>query len=388
MNELSTDPARRSTVVLELSELTTLARNSAADARQQLLAQIAPLFIDNTDTLSETEQALFADIIKSLIEGAEREIREDLANRLQHVDNIDQTLITYLANDEISIASPILAQSPVLRDSQLLEIIRHRGREHQIAIANRRRLSPEITEALIDTGDERVVLALVKNNEITITRATLEYLTEEAERLTDLQQPLLARHDLTHELACQLFAWVGAALRHHILSRWRIDPTTLDRLTSESARKAAQQDEDPEKAFDLAQKLRMTGADLPKHMIHALRHGHVRLYYHLLAQHAEIAPRLARRLVMEDLDGRLLVLIARATGISKSTFLKLREMSRAHVADSPLVLARLTRQSSDLYDRTTADESKTLLALCRLDRVYVEAVLMDAVPSLQLQRAG
>ena len=50
-------------------------------------------------------------------------------------------LVSALANDQIEVAHPILTQSTVLQDMELVEIIEHRTFGHQLAIAMRKMVS-------------------------------------------------------------------------------------------------------------------------------------------------------------------------------------------------------------------------------------------------------
>ena len=47
-------------------------------------------------------------------------------------------LITMLALDEIEIAAPVIAASPLLQDADLIRILLETTLEHQIAVARRR----------------------------------------------------------------------------------------------------------------------------------------------------------------------------------------------------------------------------------------------------------
>ncbi len=117
-------------------------------------------------------------------------------------------LISLLANDRIEIARPVLLRSPVLRDEDLVTIVKLRGREHILAIAMRPRLSEFVSDACIETGDDEVIEGLLRNNGSEISKKAFSYLVAESERVDRFREPLVCRADLPQDLAMRMFWWV------------------------------------------------------------------------------------------------------------------------------------------------------------------------------------
>ncbi len=137
-------------------------------------------------------------------------------------------LAVLLANDEIEVATPILMRSAVLQDVDLIEIIRHRSRQHILAVAMRRDLTSTVSEALVETGDRDVIRTLLENQDANIARITLAYLVEQSKTVDEFQEPLVRRRDLPADLARRLVYWVAASLRQALIERFDIDVDTLD----------------------------------------------------------------------------------------------------------------------------------------------------------------
>ena len=78
-----------------------------------------------------------ADIFIALTRSAERDIRQALAERLADADWAPAALIQMLAADEIEIARPMIAASPLLLDDDLLQLLVDCSIEHQIEVARR-----------------------------------------------------------------------------------------------------------------------------------------------------------------------------------------------------------------------------------------------------------
>ena len=144
-------------------------------------------------------------------------VRQTISAQLATFKETPPELAAMLANDEIEVAYPILTQSEVLQDAQLIETIRNRTLEHQMAIAIRHTVPVVVSDALVETGDEDIIRTLLENSGARISQATMEYLVEEFSRVNTFQEPIVRRHDLEPELAKRMLMWVSVALRKHIV---------------------------------------------------------------------------------------------------------------------------------------------------------------------------
>src|SRR3546814_10034573 len=139
-----------------------------------------------------------------------------------------RALLIALANDEFDVAQPLLLRCTLLTYEELISILHHRSRQHQIAIARRRDLSESVSHELVGTQDSDFITALLENTSARISKATLAYLSEQAQHIDSYQEPLVRRQDLTNDLAMRLYWVVAANLRDEILKSYDIHPTDLD----------------------------------------------------------------------------------------------------------------------------------------------------------------
>src|SRR3546814_11552848 len=103
--------------------------------------------------LSDQERDLIFDILDKLIHEFEVPIRKRLADRLSRNPAAPRALLIALANDEFDVAQPVLLRCPLLSDAELISIIHHRSRPHQIAIARRRDLREAVRADLAGTQE-------------------------------------------------------------------------------------------------------------------------------------------------------------------------------------------------------------------------------------------
>lgn len=370
----------------ELHFLLDLALDRSIEGRRALTNSIGDLFSgEQGTTLSERERALMADILRKLIRDCEMAVRRDLSERLAKADNPPHDLILALANDEFEVAQPILMQSLVLRDIELIQIIRHRTQQHQLAIAMRRSVSEFVSDALVETGSIDVIKALLENQDAKISEATMAYLAEESQRVDSYQEPLINRQDLQSELAERMYLWVSAALRRHILEHFDIHPGELDDHLEGVAKSMSsdpqQHPSDPKAArpaaaqaatalaTELAKQKRIT----PDFLIQVLRQGEIALFEALFGKLSGL-PALRLQRVLYDSGGDGLAIACRALEMPKSSFATIFLLSRKRNAGQSIVDPRDLSRTLQLFDRASPEAAKQVVKMWCRDPDYQDAI--------------
>lgn len=218
-------------------DLVGLAQDRSIEARERLLLGVLAL-CDARPPAGDLSPVL-TDIFLTLARQAERDMRRILAERLADAPWAPRDLITLLARDEIEIARPVLANSPVLRDEDLLKILIEATLEHQIAIAARPRLSAVVSGAVIDRDHPAILAALAGNPTADLGEGGMRRLVERSRQLVSLRGPLARHPALTQALAAQMYHWIGAALRESICIRFKVDEADLFRAVASAADTAA-----------------------------------------------------------------------------------------------------------------------------------------------------
>ncbi|MBO6782415.1 MAG: DUF2336 domain-containing protein [Alphaproteobacteria bacterium] len=315
----------------EVEDLLRLARDRSAEARAQLTEIVSDMFFDTRRVLSERERATMTDILRQLIHDVEVSVRKHLAIRLSDEPEAPVDLVNALANDDAEIAHPILVRSEALRDLELIEIIRNRSLEHQLAIAMRTSVSESVSDALAKTEDETVIDRLLSNEGAQIAHETMSYLVEQSQRIDSFRNPLVRRHDLPKDLATRMYWWVSAAMRTQILDRHNLDPEQLDDVMESAVAAAVRSDETAAQDNTATRRLvdQLVGqygcsAEL---LIQLLRHGEVALFESVIEHGAELRRKLVQRLVYEP-GGEGLAILCRAFGHSTDDFTTLLALCR------------------------------------------------------------
>lgn len=272
------------------TELLALARNPSVDARERLLLGVIAL-CDARPPSGELSPVL-GEIFLTLARKAEREVRKVLSQRLADADWAPPALINLLALDEIEIARPVLAASPLLKDEDLLRVLVEATLEHQIEVARRPNLGGRVADAIIDRGEPATLTALAFNRTAEISLDGLRRLVEQSRRIAALRGPLTRHPRLTEQLAEQMYLWVGAALRQSICARFQVDEARLTPLIERSVYDARSGTMTPVPANDadrdemerrLVAKLQGAGQLRAGYLIRSVRERRLGLFVHALA---------------------------------------------------------------------------------------------------------
>ena len=159
----------------EGDSLEALAREGGRKSRAELTRSIVRMFSRPDLFLGVRERAIAYDILQKLIGEIEATVRRDVAAATAVQRDAPRTLVRALAHDEIDVAFGVLAQSPVLTDEDLIEVIGARTIEHHLAIVDRPTLSTQVSDALVATDSEEVVVALLRNKTAEISSKSMEH---------------------------------------------------------------------------------------------------------------------------------------------------------------------------------------------------------------------
>ena len=371
---MSQGPEIRDGSLPDVDHLLELARDRSEAGRALLVNSVCDLFVDDAHDYSGRESALMTDILHRLIGEVEAEVRQDLAERLSEAAAAPRALIVELANDEIGVARSILQNSPVLNDPDLVEIVRTRAREHQLAIAARREIGESVSTALVETEDAGVITTLLDNRSAAISNLTLEYLVEQSERIDAFQQPLLHREDLQADLATKMYRWVSTALRAHIADNFDIPQSALDKAIDGAASNATGGTEASRpggKASELVDQLARNDLLTPQDLIQVLREGEIPLFEAMLARFTGLEIGLLKK-VLYEVGGQSLAVACKASHVQKRDFASIFVLSRQAWGGREVLEPGELTKVLDFFARIDVNKAEDILRKWRMQPVPIE----------------
>jgi uncharacterized protein (DUF2336 family) len=147
-----------SVATLLIPGLDEIVKHGDPKRRAEAARRISELFLEAAANLRADHVELFDSALIDLVPHTEIAARIDLAERLSLLGNAPRGLVGQLAReDEIGIAGPLLRRSPVIDEQALVEIARIKGQGHLLAMSERPKLSPDLTDVIVRRGDREVV---------------------------------------------------------------------------------------------------------------------------------------------------------------------------------------------------------------------------------------
>jgi uncharacterized protein (DUF2336 family) len=210
-----------------------LAEDDDDDVRAELARKIARLMPDLSEREAEHIQKLTIETLERLAKDQVTRVRAVLAEEIKHLDCIPRHVVQALARDiEETVCVPILEYSPLLSDTDLIEIIAE-GKVHTVlcAIARRRPVSAAVSDAVVSALDIPSVATLLANPDAAIRERTLDAIIEQAERISVWQEAVCMRADLSRRAIKRLASFVSAEMIERLALRHGLDEDTKNHLS-------------------------------------------------------------------------------------------------------------------------------------------------------------
>jgi len=347
-----------------LGSILDLARSRQPGDRDQLLLAVADLCENDGGCDQPDVQAVLKDVFMGLIGRVERDIRRQLAEKLAGATWAPHELIVYLARDDVEIARPIIARSPLLEDHDLIRLLVEASLEHHIEVARRPGLSASVVDAILAQGEADVLTALGGNETAELTPLSMERLVSFSQTIAGLRAPLSHHPRLSTELGAMLYAWVGETIRAVLATRFEVDGEAFRAAVDHAVKhargapgEAASLEMDERVAMDhrVVEKLKAGGQLRPGLLLRALRESKLTLFTIALASLGEFSTEDVR-VALDAERAEPLALACAAVGVDRGALPTVLSLVRQLNHGRPGVgqtLAELIRFTSD-YDKAGA----------------------------------
>jgi uncharacterized protein (DUF2336 family) len=208
-----------------------LADDADDDVRVELARKIGRLLPDLPKDTKEKLRALTLETLEKLAKDQLPRVRQVLAEEIKMLDCVPKRVIKLLARDVESVSAPILEYSPLLSDADLVEIITNAQARHALtAIAKRRPLGANVSEAIALALDVPSVAELLSNSGAKIRQGTLDKIIAHAATVRAWHLPLVMRSDLSQRALRRIAGFVSAALIEKLSQRHGLDAETRQQL--------------------------------------------------------------------------------------------------------------------------------------------------------------
>lgn len=176
--------------------------------------------------LSVAELTIANDVVRLLARDVEVSVRATLSHALRHFSQLPHDVALRLADDVQDVALPILADSLVLTEADLVRIVRDGSVAKQETIAGRAGLTERVSDALIDHAGESAVTRLMRNPAARIAGAGFDRAIVRFGASEPVKEAMARRETLPPAVAERLVHLVSSALQAHLVRVHELRPET------------------------------------------------------------------------------------------------------------------------------------------------------------------
>ncbi len=292
--------------------------------RLALASKIAALVPSLPAGALDKVQELTLEVLRALAHDSAVKVREILAEALHSVQTVPVDIITTLARDvEIRVAEPVLKNSPLLSDEDLLAIIKSGPIAGALAaIAKRAVLSETVSENIASREDEEAIAALLANGGAQIREDVLDQLCARAEAQPRWHEPLVNRPRLPLAAIKRLAQFVATQLLEVLKAQPAIAEDTAGEI-AELVRARIVRDDPVDDPAAQVKELATQGKLDESAITHALESGQRRFVIAALAELAKTDPATVTR-IMTAHSAKGMTALAWKAGLSMRLALQLQ----------------------------------------------------------------
>jgi len=182
--------------------------------RAEILRRITDLFVSGSDHFDPEQMSLFDDVMTRLLTEIEHSARVAFGERLSAIANAPLNASRTLAlDDSIAVAGPVLRRSESLDDDTLVTGAKTKGQEHLLAISQRKHLSENITDILVERGNQKVVISTAANTGAKFSQFGYSTLVSRSESDDELALLVWSRPEIPREYLLTLFETASETVR-------------------------------------------------------------------------------------------------------------------------------------------------------------------------------
>jgi uncharacterized protein (DUF2336 family) len=286
---------------LTQDDIRRLVHSGNAEERAQATHKLCRR-IDAAD-LSPDNRAYANQILAVLANDAAELVRKALAQTLRNSPNLPRDLAIKLARDVEAVATPILKNSPVLTDEDMVEIVLSGSPQKQAAIAGRVRVSEALTQIIASHACREAVETVALNEGATFSEEAYASVLARFPEDDAVKGALISRSQLPMHVTEKLLAMVSGELFDRLVNEHELPPQLAIEIAS-GARERATLDlveqaglsSDPER---FVQQLHLNGRLTPSLIMRGLCLGHTPFVEYAMAELAGV-PRSKAWLMIHD----------------------------------------------------------------------------------------
>lgn len=243
--------------------------------------------------LTADERAHAASIMAIMAQDAAILVRRALAVALKNSPKLPREIANKLARDVETVALPVIMNSPVFTDSDLVEIIRASPPSKQVAVASREHLSIPVTGAISEYAAPEAVERALANDNAEFDASGLEIVLDRFAGVSSVTAAMVHRNELPLSVTEKLVSIVAGEVFDHLVNNHELPPQIAidlamgarERVTIDIVEQASRQRD----IGRFVQQLNLNGRLTPSLIMRGLCLGHMDFVEHAMAELAGVS---------------------------------------------------------------------------------------------------
>ncbi len=239
-------------------------------------AALARAYVDRELTFEDRCAAEAA--LTFLLDDASAKVRQAMAEALSMSRHAPVQIVAALASDQPEVARFVLARSPLLTDSDLIDRVATGQKATQSLIAGRPVVSMAVAAAIAEIGEPEACLELLVNGGAEIASLSFRRMAERHGHLPAVREALVSHAGLPADCRHMLLVKLGEALKGAPLVLALMGPARAERMLRDACMKASLTLIEATRAEEhaaLVEHLRLRGDLTSAFLIRTVAHGKV-----------------------------------------------------------------------------------------------------------------
>ena len=207
---------------LSLQDVNRLLSEPSPDLRAELADKVAASLAGHE--LAPGEITLAQEIVRILARDVETRVRVSVSQALRQSPHLPHDVALRLADDIDVVALPLLAESLVLTDEDLVDLVRRGSAPKQEAIAGRPNLTETVSDALVTHAAEPAVVVLLVNQTARIAEESFNRAITRFTGSDRVKEAMVMRHSLPITVSERLVTLVSKELQQHLVKVHALPP--------------------------------------------------------------------------------------------------------------------------------------------------------------------
>lgn len=274
------------------------ASKAGSNDRSKAATALAQAYLESS--LPQDRQSSAYDAMTFLLDDPSPKVRLALAEKLAFSQDAPHPILFSLAQDQPEIACVVIIHSPVLRDTDLVELIGTGTSITRAMVAARPGLAAGACAALAEVGDALEISVLLENRSACATPFALRRIAERHAADAEIRDLLLCREDLPADVRYMIVGHIGAALAASDLVRHTMTQAragSIIREASEAATVAIADTVETESLAALVEQLRGHGELTPAFLMNVLCCGKLEFFALAVSNLSGLAERQVRAIL-------------------------------------------------------------------------------------------